>query len=288
MFLFDLHHNFFNFRGLVYYYTEGQFKMYYPNRWLTYAFEWWPQFWASVIGLPKQIGYPAIVAVAATGLIALKKKKVNQLTLVIALAFLIQIIILRNYRGERVASYVLFIEPMVIFFSAWTLWQITRFQRLIGLALLATILIFSTQSIKIARSVQREKTLTKQAILSTFSAYIDSHYPMAVTLYDGDLGFLSARDVSQPLALVLDTKNKITQNAYPLGVCYLQCPKDPPFKKDRIVAEINHYQLVDLQGLTLQFQTREVKEGWTLMTPAATYFESIDFLDPVPDWFPKK
>jgi len=288
MLVFDTQHNWFNIKGLVYYYKEGQYLLYFPNRWLTYAFEWWPNFWARVLGVPTFAATALIILAAFFGIRMTVLKKLHKELILIIIVFLLQVFILRNYRGERVASYVLFIEPMVILFSGWTITQLYKVNRIVAYLALNAICILAIVSLSNAKTVQREKTIPKIQTINTFSEYIFSNYPAPITLWDGDLGFLSARDVSQPLALKLDTKNKITQNAHPLGICYLQCPKDPPLTKDRIVAEINHFQLVDLKGLTIHYQTKEVKEGWTLMTPAATYYESVDFLDPPPSWWVKK
>ena len=47
---FDLRFNFFEIRRIIDYATIGQYRIYVPNRWLTYVGVFWPTTWAWIIG----------------------------------------------------------------------------------------------------------------------------------------------------------------------------------------------------------------------------------------------
>jgi len=64
---FDITNNFFESKNWIEYIIHGQYAIYVPNRWLTYAGVYWPNSWAKVIGGETIIGYivPASLVVFA-------------------------------------------------------------------------------------------------------------------------------------------------------------------------------------------------------------------------------
>lgn len=133
---FDLRFNWFELGRIWDYATIGQYRIYVPNRWLTYAGVWWPGAWGSVIGGVNFVGGAFIFLVSAMTLVALKNFKKNVIILLIAISFALEVIIFRYYRGERFVYYSLFAHAPILILSSWALWKIFKFQKFIGLILI--------------------------------------------------------------------------------------------------------------------------------------------------------
>jgi hypothetical protein len=139
--IFDLNHNFYNIRGILDYSRYGQYKIYIPNRWLTYAGVFIPNLWGMVTGGNNIMGY---IAIAITGLataFAIKTKQLNRYIVGIFISLVAMIFITRYYRGERFVSYFVFLHPFMLIATAWACNFIYQKQKIAGILLVSAIVI---------------------------------------------------------------------------------------------------------------------------------------------------
>jgi hypothetical protein len=123
---FNLTHHFQTLSGLMDYYVFGKNKVYVPNRWLTYLFDFWPTFWGYLLGLSSSTGLLLMAGSILTSLILIVKRKITKEFALIFLFFLVCFILLRFFSGERTNYYLIFLHPFIILFTGLFIWQAVR------------------------------------------------------------------------------------------------------------------------------------------------------------------
>jgi len=134
LFFFDLNNHWFNTKHMLDYLLIGQYRIWISNRWLTYILDFWPNFWALVIGGSKLFASTMMILAAIILIKKIKTDRNRKIYLYFALSFLINIIVLRYYRGEKYFGYLQFFQPYIFIFSGlvlFSLWQIKY--KIIGL-----------------------------------------------------------------------------------------------------------------------------------------------------------
>ncbi|MEK7129643.1 MAG: hypothetical protein AAB803_01365, partial [Patescibacteria group bacterium] len=109
--------------------------------WLFYLRDFWPQFWAYTLGLPKLAGIPLLAVVAGTFLLALHKKQLSKPWILLLLVFGVNFLTLRYYWGERFFGYLQFLHPFIFLFTGFVLWKILSFNRLLGILTLVALVV---------------------------------------------------------------------------------------------------------------------------------------------------
>ncbi len=115
---FELNNHWFDTRHLLDYLLVGQYQIWTSMRWLTYIFNFWPDFWSSVIGGNYFSSLFFIAATAALMGWGLLKKTLSKEMLLLGLSFLVQVFIIRYFRGEKFFSYLNFFHPYLFIFTA--------------------------------------------------------------------------------------------------------------------------------------------------------------------------
>lgn len=141
MLLFDANNHWFLLRHMTEYYLRGKNAYYIPYRWLWYLRDFWPQFWAHTVGLPKVTGIPLLAVVAGTFLLALRKKQLAKPWILLLIVFGINFLALRYYWGERFFGYLQFLHPFIFLFTGFVLWKLLSFSRLLGMLATAGLII---------------------------------------------------------------------------------------------------------------------------------------------------
>lgn len=124
--LFNLTHHMQTVSGLLDYYIYGKNKVYVPNRWLSYLFDFWPNFWGYVFGLPLLVGLFLANFSILVSLFLIIKRKVSFVYSIVFLFFIICFILLRFFSGERTSYYLLFLHPLLILFTGVLFWQVLK------------------------------------------------------------------------------------------------------------------------------------------------------------------
>lgn len=227
----DINHNFYNFRGILDYVQYGQFKIYIPNRWLTYAGEFWPNLWSKMTGGIVSTGYIQMLLVPIVlGYLTLFRK-INRSTFIIILWFLFTFVALRYYRGERFDGYFVFLHPFIIILSGLTYYTIFKVNKFIGILLftiiLATTFLTTLNQIKSSTNytayqanywaqLLREKYPSQKITLYTFGhSEAAKTLPLALYLMKYDLNDMNGRKIGFGMSEEMGKKHfqLITENS---------------------------------------------------------------------------
>ncbi len=213
--IFDLRFHWFEFKRVYDYVTIAQYRIYVPNRWLTYAGVWWPSVWGSVIGSSSLVGGFLIFLVTLATILNLKRFKKNILYFLVAFSFIGEVFLFRYFRGERFVYYGLFAQGPIFTLTAWALWKVFRIQKFVGIALVAVLAVltlpasfgnFAKRDIPLDR-VQ----LLKQEIYSNFAP--DTKFDIYGCSSVGAL-------MGRPLALLMYGEGRNSNKGTKIGVCW--------------------------------------------------------------------
>lgn len=210
---FDLRFNWFETIRIYEYITIGQSKIFVPNRWLTYAGIYWPQTWAWIIGGKTWVGYLIVIIVSIVSLIKLKDFKKNWNYFLISFAFVISVVILRYYRGERFFYYTNYAQGFVILITSWVIYQLYKFKKLIGLMLLAIITVFTIDA-SINNFDKRVVTNTqvKTMVEEIYNTYPSSNFDIYECPFNGSI-------ISTPVSYKMYHDGRNTLDGIKIGVC---------------------------------------------------------------------
>jgi len=133
--LFEFLNHWYNSRGMLNYLLVDQYKIWVPMRWLWYIDDFWPRFISFVLGGDKLFGMVMMILITFTMLFYLLKKKLSKIMLLLILNFLVFVVIIRYYRGERYFGYLQFFHPFIFIFTGYVLYQSfkTRLRFLLGI-----------------------------------------------------------------------------------------------------------------------------------------------------------
>jgi len=126
---FELTNHWFNTRHLLRYLLVDQYQIWTPMRWLTYVSDFWPRFIAFVLGGGKPFGLIVMLSIAGVFGFQLVHRKLPRLYLLILINFIVSVVIIRYYRGERYFGYLQFFHPFLILFSGYVIDSVFRLYR---------------------------------------------------------------------------------------------------------------------------------------------------------------
>jgi Dolichyl-phosphate-mannose-protein mannosyltransferase len=208
----DIQHGWYNARGIVDFALYGQYKIYVPNRWFTYLMVFWPELWGRIIGGTTPLGYVAILLVIGATLYAFIKRKLTVSMGMIVGSFVLTVILLRYYKGEKYGGYFMFLHPFILLLTAWVCAAMLKIHNYIGMLVIA---LFVIGSIYVdCRSIQKASNLT-YAEAKRFSEFLIRGYP------DKKFNLFATRgttaSASLPIVLFLDAANKLDDHGFKIG-----------------------------------------------------------------------
>lgn len=210
---FDLRYNWFELGRIYDYATIGQFRIYVPNRWLTYAGVWWPEMWGLTIGGSKWIGGLLIFLVSIATLINLKRFKKNIAYFLIAISFVLEVILFRYFRGERYVYYSLFAHGTILILSSWAIMHVYKYQKIAGVILIV-IISFLTLQQSVKNLESREISFPK---IESFKQEIyDNNHAESYDIYG--CTFNGSR-IGRAVALLIYGDGKNIESSLKIGVC---------------------------------------------------------------------
>lgn len=265
--IFDLKNNFFESRNLIDYYLYGQYKIFVPNRWLTYVGIFWPTLWANIIGGQKIIGYLLIILTAIIVSYSFLKRKISKTLLGLSASFILIFILLRYYRGERFDSYFVFIHSFVLIFTALIVYSLLKFNKIIGVVAGLIIIIMSINlDINI---IKNSGNFTSMLVNAWVKNLIERFPNNKFAVYDYQYKNI---DKSLPLVLFLDSVGKIKDEGIKLGF-YIATSKTH-FVYPSIVGRRGGYQILDLESTT---SAHLAKEEWAFINPSQIYRSTVEW-----------
>lgn len=203
----------YNFTSLFIFLAIDQFNAWIPNRWLTYAFSYWPNAWADIIGGSRWISIFVICVVLAFSLLKLSKIKKNINYFLIAFTFLAEVILYRYYRGQRFQYYSFFAHGPVFVLSAWGTVQLYKFKKVLGAIMLFIVFVF-TVSVSVRNFKANSLTLER---FNTIKRDIYSIYPgQSFDIYGC---MANANSISHPMALLMYWDRRDSLHGIKIGLC---------------------------------------------------------------------
>lgn len=210
---FDLTNNFFESRNVLDYYLYGQHRIYYPNRWLTYIFEFWPAAWARISGGEVLLGYLSFFGLFAALAISLYKKNVGKIFVGLSCVLLVNVLMLRYYKGPLFDSYLVFLHGIILLLTAWVVYKVWGYSKFFGIIFLVALIVGSLRGVyedawgsvnqTASRSEQVAAILIKEFPQEKFSVY-EYQY--------------RSPEVSLPIVLYLDSRGILSDKGIPIGV----------------------------------------------------------------------
>jgi len=265
--IFDINNNYYNTRGIFDYVVYGQYKVYLPNRWLSYAGVFWPNTWAKVIGGVQPTGYITMGLLLIVTFYSLVKRRVTKPMITIIVSFLLMFVLLRYYRGERFDGYFIFIHPFILILTAWMCYQLIKFNRFVGLLVILMLIAGSvTSTIDVIKNATNYNALEAEYWSNLFSEKFPNE---KFAIYS----FRSAAPAhSLPLVLFLDEKNKIKDDGYKIG-----------FGSTSPIEKLHHKKLKDNKldyefwDLNSSSSAKLKKAGWGPINPSFVYRSTVEW-----------
>lgn len=268
---FDIRNNFYDTRSLIDFYLYGQYRIYLPNRWLTYAGIFWPNAWAWIIGGEKILGYLAVAMVATITAYSFWVRNVTKPMMIIIFSFLLSFIMLRYFRGERFDSYLIFLHPFILILTGWACLRLFKLNRLVGISIFILLVLGST---RVDYFMIRDSTAHMQK-------NVEHSRKLLIKIYPGKKFSLYDLDDSSPgfrlsLGLFLSEINKVNKDSYKIGI------GDPLPQYRSHHSKIQGTGVgIDLWDINSSSSAELAREGAKFVNPSAVY-------EDVEGWYKRK
>lgn len=267
---FELNNHWFNTRNIIRFFLYDQYRLWVPNRWLTYAFQFWPQFWSEVTGFPFILSFIFIAIFVLIFLIRTAKKENSFTWLVIAAHFILLVIIVRYWRGERYFGYLQFFHSYIFLFVGYVIWLAfnfsTRYHKHLGSGFLLIACLFG-----ILKS--REHLKSTFLTLEAMEKYQDlkSNYPhQKFSVYHCG----QYDDQALSLTLYLEMQKSYDEEGRKIGIESVNCPvyeKDKSLKKPLVKKFPSAgLKILDLEEATIGAL---LQAKWRLISSKTVYDE---------------
>lgn len=246
--IWDARQNFANTNNLLDYLLIAQYRLYVPNSWRLFIFNYLPTYWAMVMGRELWIALFVMFFTGISLLFYTLTRKIPGILFILSLIFSILLFINRFYKGERSEGYLLYLAPFMIIFAGWSIskmltlniktkWQ--GFSTIFGCLILVTILVGNSIAANIyLRATNQIKELNKTINI------LEKKFPetkFSIYDYKGRSGYQS-----QALSLLLKMKKNTDANGIPIG---LTCSSEECRQKFPRITKLAGENVVDLRGI---------------------------------------
>ena len=199
---FDIKRNGVWLKSVIEYYTVGVNKFYVPVRWLTELRDFWPELFGQVTVGVGNFGYVWIILGGIIlAIIMIKKGKIDRFWRVWGLVFLVQIILMRNYKGVRSREYLIAFHGIIILGSAWIISEWSKVNKYLGAGLLGIVII--TASINNWKMIKNNPSQAKMML--ELKKELDKKYLGKIAMYQ----YQQSDMVSLPLFYQYYFENRI-------------------------------------------------------------------------------
>lgn len=128
MLAFDLTNHWFMVRNIWFSYTDMGNRIYVPNSWKIYLFEFWPRTWAEFWGMSYYLGLVFLLAAILICIYLALTGKFTKKMWLLGFIFFVMLVHLRFYKGERFLGYIQYTFPLMILFVGVALESLKRFK----------------------------------------------------------------------------------------------------------------------------------------------------------------
>jgi len=247
--------------GFWYYITVGRFATYIPNRWLTYIGEFWPEFWAYVLGVPILFGtIIGLGTLCIFGYLMYKKRLAKEYLILIAI-FLVNVFLLRYVAAQREYYYFLYLHPFLFIFFGFFIWYLAKLNR--GKYIAIIILIVGGYFVLTEDFRRLEPRQDHLAYIQSKNEIIEKYPNSKFQLYECK-NKEKNRGRIQAIVFFLKNQNKISSDDKKLAFSHPDCPlNDTPYQVEKII-DVSRYSDKKLQ-----------EGGWKPITPETVYDETV-------------
>lgn len=197
---FDLTHHFAWTQSIINYYTTGVNKFYVPIRWLTDIRDFWPQLFGQVVTGFSYLGYLLIPLF----LFSLPKSKRPILT--ITATFIIEIFLLRYYKGTRSPEYLIFLHPIIILLAGYGLFCLSKYPKIF---ILTSIIISATFF-----NIKNISQYSQAPKIFQLKQSLDRQFSGKISLYS----YPNSHMASLPVTYLLYRESRLSQDGTPVGI----------------------------------------------------------------------
>lgn len=262
----DIHNNFFTIQNMINYYLFNQHPVSYEElgrRWLTFLILFTPSAWAYTIGGHIVVGYVLIILAGITFLYRIFIKNVSKEWVIIFLSTAVMITLLRYTRTPIFESYFVFMHPLLLLISAWTVYVILQKSKVIGIVLIVTIAFFSLNRSMI--EIQKQANTYVQDVSRVRNVLVNRYPTEKFAIYE--YKYRTAA-FSQPLSLLLDEIGLVDDHGRRIGIARRYNKNDPDSTTLPSLPIPTEYAIIDLNGSS---SAQLERDGWVFVNPSAVY-----------------
>lgn len=215
---FDMNNHWFTVRNMLYYIQYGKNAIYVPNRWLFYLRDFWPSYWADVLGVPQLIATIIILLFLSLVIYKYFKRQLPAYIILLLIAFAFNFLLLRYYWGPRFFGYLNFLRPFVFLFTGYALFTIykVRFGKYIFFPSMLFLLVFILPG-GVERLNPDSFTLGMQKSVEV----LESSYPKTnFKIYKCTKSHVA---IAYSVVFLLDKKDKLADSGMSLGIRTPSC-----------------------------------------------------------------
>lgn len=268
----DAQQSFANVGNILDYLLIGQYRLYVPNSWKLFIFNYLPSYWSFVVGGGLTwVGMIGLFFSAITVFIALYKKKLTGVLIAFLVIFCILLFVNKAYRGERAEGYLIYLAPFILIFTSFALWKSLFIQgnwkvripiKILGVVVLMVVL---WANFTIERYYLTARS--SQGVIEETADFLEKKYPNTkFAVYDY---YNRSSTQSQALAITLEFRDKISSDGLPLAVI---CSSPGCLKKQVQIAPLETETIIDGRNIKdLKSNTKK----WVKVNPENMYDDLI-------------
>lgn len=258
--VFNLTENWHTVYGFQEYISSGRNTS--PNRWITYLYEFWPNFWAYVIGTPLIFGYIIFGFVLFVHLIAYRKKSVDHSYTLLMLVFLINVLFIRYATSVRENYYFLYIHPFIFLLWAFTIWYSLKMKYF---QIMTIVLVYSVFFYNLREDIRRLPDERESMSLRNRISILEQIYPNGVAVFRcGD----RIAHTAQATVFFLHHSKRLSEDGTLIGFKSDQCMDTAEFTVMPF-DEKHEYILLDFETYPRSAQY------WTPVTAEKVYKDNL-------------
>jgi len=264
----DSQNNFSNTKAMFQYYLMNENPIPYEalgRRWLTFAFDFIPRSWSLVIGGNFYLTYLIITFSVLIFLYLIYKKNLKKEWIIVYGILLISFVLLRYTRTPIFESYIVFIHPFIYLLTAFVVYTVIKFNKILGIALFVLVIVFSfNRSVSEIRATTHSKDVYFNTINDLTQKYPDTKF----SIYDNDY---KTSSLTHPITFYLYSKNKLSSDGMRLGFT-----QDSVFQDDENYQQVLDAKKVGASVYDLSKLSDQDLENskWIIISPERIYRET--------------